>query len=91
MRGARQIQDGHGIRNGNKYKRFQYDKKRLSFTINSNVEFYNRVCLLRLIFKKILHNSLIYIYVDILLFGNACENVRLKINYGRKLNSKLHH
>jgi len=43
MRGARQIQDGHGIRNGKTYKRFQYDKKRLSFTINSSSEFYSRV------------------------------------------------
>lgn len=39
----------------------------------------------------ILHNNLIYIYVNNLLFVNDCENVRLKINYGNKLNSKLHH
>lgn len=47
VRGERQIQDGHGIRNGRKYKRFQYDKKRLSSAINSSSEFYNRACLLR--------------------------------------------
>jgi len=41
VRGEQQIQDGHGIRNGSKYKRFQYDKKRLSFAMNSSSEFCN--------------------------------------------------